>query len=326
MRPTSIASTRLAPLALVALLASTACSSSDAQAPPAEAVDAGASDGAADAAPARGTVEVFATLADSTEGLAFAGSPPRLYVGSGGAVLRLDSKGAAEKVADVPAPVGLAGRASGALVVCGLSEVEAGPGHAVLYEVDPVQATSRVLVGVADGPFKLTNYVAVAPDGALVWSDSGADKLYRANADGSGVALVTDAIRYPNGLAFSADGATLFVASWSTSKLYSLSRAADGSYGAPSVYFDGVSLVDGVVALASGTLVLVTTDAGLILLHPDKSRETLAPASAFNVPANGAFAPAGYGSGWLYVTQLLEPTIKRVWVGEAGVSLPGAAL
>ena len=55
----------------------------------------------------------------------------------------------------------------------------------------------------------------------------GAESARRLHAKGANVALVTDAITYPNGLAFSDDGTTLYVASWDTTTLHALSFDVD---------------------------------------------------------------------------------------------------
>ncbi len=285
---------------LVCLLLS--CSASE-DAGPAAVVDA--------RAPAVGDVEDFAELR-ATEGIAFAPDGKKLYVGSDGAIHVVLPDGTVSKWADVPGVLGIAARPDGHLLVCG-KDGDAG----VIFDVAP-DGRRSVLVR---GAFKLTNFVAIARDGSIVFSDSADDKVYRASADGSGATLVTDAIVYPNGLAFSKDGNTLFVASWKNKQVLALARRADGTYDAPKVAVDGVENVDGLAVGASGDLYLVAN--GLGILRASGGKTTLvAPGAKFKLVANGAFAPAPFGEGWMYVSNLIGPSVQRVFVGEAGTPLP----
>jgi gluconolactonase len=274
--------------------------------------------------PAVGTVELFSELPANSEGLAMGvdeAGAPALYVGSKDQILRVDASGAYTEVAPVKAPLGMARTAGGDLVVCGKQEGadDAQPTLAVIHRVTP-SGEASVLVSQGDAPFGLTNFVAVAPDGSLVFSDSKAGQVLRADADGSNVALVADAISYANGLAFSPDGAKLYVASWDTGTIYAIPRDTSGAYGAPEVFASDVANVDGLVALASGDLLLVTSGEGLVKRKADGSKEVIA--TGLGLPANGAFGAGAYGEEWLYVTNLLGNKLWRVYVGEKGATLP----
>lgn len=308
-------------LAVVALAACLAAGCSPTSPTPAAVADAGADAGP----PAKGTVETFVEIETNSEGLAFAPSATgavALYFGGGNAVWAASPEGKVTKIVDLPAPLGIAALKGGDLVVCGKGEGAIGASDApgVLWRITPGGAKS-LLVGPGASSFKLTNFVAVAPDGALAFSDSAGNKVYRASADGSGVALVTDAITYPNGMAFSPDGKTLYVASWNTKQLYSLARAADGSYGAPTVAFEGIENVDGLAVESTGALWLVASGAGVVRVGPDRASSVVAPGSSFNLPANGAFGVGPFGERWLYVTNLLARHISRVYVDATGAPL-----
>ncbi len=290
--------------------------------------DAGtAADAGVDAGPpARGSVETFVELETSSEGLAFGGSAaggPLLYFGGGNALWSATPSGTIAKVADVPAPLGIALMKNGDLVVCGKGDGDVGKSEmpGVLWRVSPSGARS-VLLAPGAISFKLTNFVVVSGDGTLVFSDSAGNKVYSAKADGTGVALVTDAITYPNGMAYSADGKTLYVASWNTRKLYSLPRGADGTFGAPEVYFEGVENVDGITVLGSGELLLVASGEGVVRVGLDRKKTSVADGSNFKLPANGAFGGGPFGDRWLYVTNLLGRHLSRVYIDETGIPLP----
>jgi len=281
-----------------------------------------------DAGPQVGDLDSFATLAANSEGIAFgvdAAGAPTLYVGVLGAseIVSIAVDGTVSPFVSIPRPLGMAVRADGNLVVCGKADSSAdAPG--VLYEVTPAGAVTMLLSGDPSGaPLVLTNYIAVAPDDSLVFSDSEADLLYRADADGSNITLVSDAISYPNGLAFSEDGAALYVASWDTSTVFSLSfDRATGAYGAPASFLADVDQVDGIVTLASGALVLVTSSSGVLRAASGEAPSQILPVRALLLPANGSAGVGAYGEEWVYLSSLGNSEVWRVRVGETGASLP----
>jgi sugar lactone lactonase YvrE len=223
--------------------------------------------------------------------------------------VRVNADRTSTKISDVPGLLGFALRADGDFVACGKNEAGAG----VIYKLSTGGAKS-VLVAQT---FKQPNFIAVAKDDSIVFSDSSDNKLYRANADGSNVALITDAITYPNGLAFSVDGQTLYVASYNGKKVYALARKADGSYDAPTVFLDGVENVDGLATAADGDLFLVCSGLGVLRAHAGKT-ESIAPGSKFRLAANGAFGT----DGWFYVSNLIGFEVTRVYVNTKGATLP----
>ena len=271
--------------------------------------------------PPIGTVEQFATLGGANEGLAFGDGPdatPTLYVGLNEAhqIVRVAPDGTVTMHAEVPGPLGMAKTRDGDLVVCGLETTDA-DAPAAIWRVTPA-GEAALLVQSADPLLVLTNYVAIAPDDTLAFSDSAGNVLYRADADGSNLAPVTDTLTYPNGLAF-ADG-KLYVASYDTASLYSLDYDA-GVYGTPELVSDAIMTLDGIAVAADGSFYLTTTLGGVQRFAMDELT-TIADAMEFQVSANSAFAAAGYGDGWLYVTNLFGDDIRRVYVGIGGMPLP----
>lgn len=294
------------------------------------ATDGGLDGGPPDAAPVDGgpRPEVFIELGSSSEGIALghtAAGAPVLYVGArDGRIVRVTPDGVMTDLAVIDSPVGIAVRATGELLACGSTGPEA-TAPSVLFEIDPATGAKTVLVATApDGsPLGLCNYVAVAPDDSLVFSDSAGNKLYRAAADGTGLTLVTDAIEYPNGLAFSPDGTTLYVASWSGDALFSLSfDRATGAYGAPTSVLSGVAGIDGLVALADGTVLVVTSASGVQRVAPASSPEVLFGPRLFTLPANGVVGDDAFGAHSLYLTSLTRTSIQRITIDGTGVPLP----
>lgn len=325
---------------LLALLLLGACSQDDDKtaAPttgqPTEQPDAGAPDSAdndADAStpvePAVGTIEEFVELSAPSEGLAFGVDPqgkPALYLGSKSVLLRVAPDRTITEVTTLPGPLGMAVEASGDLVVCGKSEGDAGksklPG--ALWRVKPDGQKNVIVASTDEAPLDLPNMVAVGPGGEIVFSDSRGNRVYLVAPGATTATLLTDAITYPNGVAFSADGARVLVASYDSKRVFALARDAGGSFGAPEVFLTDVEAVDGITPLPAGGYVLVQTNLGPVLRGADGQSTSLAPSLAGDIPANGAFGVGDFGDKWLYVSNVFGKKIKRVYAGQVGARLP----
>jgi sugar lactone lactonase YvrE len=288
--------------------------------------DPGGAAGAAGAEPAVGTVESFTELTFASEGIALARDAkgaPALYLGGANAIWTLTADRTLTRLVDVPSPLGSARTASGDLVVCGKLEGDAGKGEfpGAIWHVTP-DGKATVQTGGGTDQFVQPNMIAVAPDDSVVFSDSKLNKVFHTAPDGSGATVLTDAITYANGVAFSPDGKTLYVASYDTKRIYSLARAADGSFSAPEVFAEDVPNVDGISPLASGDLLLVTTGSGVVRYAKDGTKTTVAAPTNFSVPSNGAFGEGELGDRWLYTTSVIQKEVRRAYVGEQGLTLP----
>jgi sugar lactone lactonase YvrE len=262
-------------------------------------------------------VEAFADLGVTSEGIALgrtSDGAPVIYVSTqDDRIVRVAPDGVVGDFVSLRGALGIAVRATGELVVCGKQDEAAG-GRAGLFEVAlDGTITELTTASPGGGPFVLTNFVAIASDGSLVFSDSAGDALYRADADGANVTLITGTITYPNGLGFSPDGDTLYVASWDTTTLYALPfDATTSTYGAPTAAIEDVSNVDGVVPTSSGALVLVTSTSGVYAVDPSAPSampDELVPARALALPANGVFGDSAFGVTELYLTSLSRSSL-----------------
>ncbi len=274
--------------------------------------------------PEVGTLEAFANLTGSSEGLAFGPGPDGttvLYVGSrDGHLARVAADGTVTEHVALPNPVGIALGADGNLVVCGsANDSEGAP--TVLWRVTP-KGEKSVLVEGGSEPFQQTNFVAVAPDGSLLFTDSKANRIYRADGDGTNLELVTDAVTFPNGITFSKDGSTAYVASWDAKKVLAFPVTKDGRYATPTVFSDDVATVDGLATFANGDLLYVATGDGVLRYAPDGTKTSYAKGPPLGIPANGAFGVGAFGTEWVYVTSLINKSVWRVHVGDTGVPLP----
>lgn len=251
-----------------------------------------------------GPVRAFAEVGDSNEGITAgmnqAGDPVLFVSLLEGPVVEVGVDGSVSTLATLDSPLGIAVRDDGNLVVC----VAGG-----LVELG-LDGTSTPLVETGtDQPFETVNYVVIAPDDSLVFSDSGADRVYRTQADGSAIELVTDAIEYPNGLAFTADD-RLLVASYDGNAVYG-ADFADGAFGEFTIEIPDVDFVDGVVVGPDAAIYLVTSTAGVLRVVDDVVETIVDPGVIF-LPANGTFGSEGFPTSTLYVSSLGGPSIYAI--------------
>jgi gluconolactonase len=264
----------------------------------------------------------FADVGGTTEGIALGHRPDGssvLYVGVRDVgVVTVSPDGSVAPFATIDAPVGLAVDVAGDVLACGRHD-----GAAAVLRLDAATGAATVVLSAApDGsPLGMCNFIAVAPDGSLVFTDSERDLLIRADADGANAAIVSDALDFPNGLAFSPSGDTLYVASWSTDTLWAF-PLVNGAYGAATAAVTGAAGVDGVVALTDGSLVLVTSASGILRVSPGESPIELLPPGGVALPANGVMGDAAFGEHALFLTSLASNTVTRLAVDGAGVPLP----
>lgn len=290
--------------------------------------EAGTTTGGSDTPPPEvGQVEAFGSLSASSEGLAFGPGPDGtlvLYVGArDGHIVRVAVDGSVTEHVALPRPVGMALGADGNLVVCGSADDTDGAAT-VLWRVTP-QGEKSVLVDGGAEPFEQTNFVAVAPNGSLLFTDSKANRIYRADGDGKNLKLVSDAVTFPNGITFASDGATAYVASWDAKKVMAFPVTNDGGYGMAAVFSDDITNVDGLATFANGDLLYVATGDGVLRYAQDGTKTSYAPASSLGLPANGAFGTGAFGGEWVYVTSLIHKNLWRVYVGDTGAPLPPSA-
>jgi sugar lactone lactonase YvrE len=261
-----------------------------------------------DAGPPR--VEVFAALGAGSEGIAIghdSSGASRIFLAlRDDRIVSVTPDGTVSDLATIDAPVGIAFREPGEIIACASADGASG-----LFSITLDGTVTMLTNESPEGLFGLTNFVAIAPDGSLVFTDSMANRVYRADADGTNVTEITDAVTYPNGLAFSPDGTRLYIASWSTTTLY-VASFEGGSYGTPMPIVEGVGSVDGIVARGASELVLITSSTGGLLV--DTTMPTADPVTYFDrraiaVPANAVFGDETFGEDELFVSALGAPSL-----------------
>lgn len=268
--------------------------------------------------PAAGTVEVLATGFEvdgvvGTEGVAF--SPDgRLFVGgsaAGGAgfVAEVQPDGSWAVLADVPGSVGLAWWQDQLVVASG-----AGEGGVVGVDVDS-GATTWLATGVPSANFPLPT-----PWGSLLVATHTVDRIYEVSAAGA-VSIWADALETPNGLAFSPDGAWLYVANtYGNPNVLGRIPVSGGVAGAwePLAELPVGSTQDGLAIDAAGAVYVALNVPGQVVrVQPDGAWEVVAEEVQW--AASLAF---GVGPAWdacsLIATSLFDEELYRVAVGALG--------
>jgi gluconolactonase len=213
-------------------------------------------------------------------GLRFPEGPSLLDDGSvavvemqGEAVARVAPDGGVSRLGDLGGgPNGSVLGSDGAVYVANNGGLSLGPGgivHAerefdgVVQRVDADGAVTTVAEGLpGPGPHR-PNDICFAPDGRLLVTDSAnwneprelkAGRLLAIAPEG-GVEVLAEIEGVPNGLAFSPDGATLYLAQSMTRKILAFEVRADGSVGDPSTWVKLPSgMPDGICVGADGAL------------------------------------------------------------------------
>ena len=230
--------------------------------------------------------------------------------------------------------------ANGLFTEAGGSVLLADSGTRLVARLDPADKSRTTLADGYDGKrLNSPNDVAARGDGTVFFTDppygltdgdespvkeQPVNGIYRIDADGS-VHLVDDSLTRPNGLAFSPDGNTLYVANSDEKRpiwmAYTLD--ADGNVTGSRVLADGSDLMgDGVhglpdgLAVSTGGLIFATGPGGVIVMDADGKR--LGRIETGSAVANCAFGEDGRT---LYMTS--HKFLARVPLKVAGLGFQG---
>ena len=128
-------------------------------------------------------------------------------------------------------------------------------GQSVFHRVK-ADGTRTIIDDDLEGP----NFVAWHPAGYVFLSDSTREVLYRYDPDGSNRIVITDAVTYPNGFAFTPDGRAILLNSCTGGRVYRIPLTEDYRAAAPptEVRFFGKhdlhkAILDGMLRLPDDT-------------------------------------------------------------------------
>ncbi len=215
---------------------------------------------------------------DHSEGLCV-GLKGEIYLGSeSGKIYRLTSDGTLDVVAQSATGgilLGLSIRSNGHLLVCDAAAK-------TVWEVNLESQTWEVFCNSAGGiALNLPNWGCFLPDGSYVFSDSGDWKksggiIVRVDTNGKSSIWSDKCPDFPNGMALSEDGRSLYVLESTPGKLSSISINSDYSAGEIKVLKQMDAVPDGVTVTTSGALVISCYRPDVIYLWDKKELSVLA--------------------------------------------------
>lgn len=253
-----------------------------------------------------------------TEGVAFIGD--RLFVSVPDGVVEVLPDGTTAALATTGHALGLAPHA-GALLV-------ADPGE---FTLDGSGTDGRVLEVGLDGVvtplaegLPNPNFVAVTPWGSVLVSDDTNTTIWEI---AGATSAWLDGVASPNGLGFSPNADTLYVATTFAPDppVSAVPVGVDGAPGTPVslATLPTASAPDGLVVEADGRVLVAANLAGELVELDPTSGASVVLAQGLDSPASLAF---GDGTTWdacsVYVTSLYGHAVTRVAVGRGGAPLP----
>lgn len=263
---------------------------------------------------AAGEVQPFGDLvATRTEGIIFDASGT-LFVSAlvneaDDQLLQFSPDGTHEVVAEAESILGLASHSTGILA--------AGIGTGELLLIDPASGGSDVIADELGAP----NFVVTTPWGTTLVSDDtrGTSIIQEVTLDG--VASVwSDEVPTPNGMVFSLDNRTLYVAAtFDDVGLWRVPVSETGEAGMAEkwVNFDPASTPDGVAIDSEGNVyVALNLDDEIAQVKPDGTVSIIA--QGVDKAASLAFGQGEYDPCSMYVTNLFGQQVWRVGIGILG--------
>jgi gluconolactonase len=268
----------------------------------------------------------FITRFSGAEGITFNGEG-RLFIGADTAIWIAEPDGSVRQVADVDTHLGQAGIGQRDILAADFGPTNVfrdGPNDdGVVWRITPEGGKTVVARGIAD-----PNAILVREDGSFLVSDDGTDEIYLVRPGGA-VSVWSDAVAYPNGMALSLDGSTLYVAQIFTrlgpveytDVVWALPVAGGMPSGPPRVAVrTGGSGVDGLAMDRLGRVYVADNQSGRIVRFDPASGELVVIAEGMSNVASLVFGEGDFDRRALYATSTQRGggTIWKVPVGIEG--------
>jgi gluconolactonase len=224
-------------------------------------------------------------------------------------LLRFLPDGSQEVVAESESILGLASDTTGILGAA----IRTGE----LLLIDPA---TGVVAPIANG-LGAPNFVVTTPWGTTLVSDDtpGTDTIREVTLDGD-VSVWVEGVPTPNGMVFSLDNRTLYVAAtFEGVGLWRVPVSDEGDAGTPEqwVSFDAASTPDGVAIDSEGNVyVALNINDEIAQVKPDGTVTIIA--EGVDTAASLAFGQGEYDPCSLYVTNLFDAQVWRVGIGVLG--------
>ncbi|HEY5559799.1 MAG TPA: SMP-30/gluconolactonase/LRE family protein [Steroidobacteraceae bacterium] len=272
--------------------------------------------------------ELFLDVFRASEGLTFNGEG-KLFIGANTEIWIVEKDGSHRQIADVDTHLGQAGIGERDILAADFGPTNMfrdGPNDdGIIWRISPEGVKTVVARGIAD-----PNFILVLEDGTFLVSDDGTDKIYLVDHEGN-VSIWSDAIDYPNGLALSPDGSTLYVAQIFTrlqpeigfsDYLWALPVKDGRPAGEPKlVARTGFGGVDGLAMDILGRVYIADNGGGKIFRYDPKIDELILIADGMPAIASLVFGEGDFDHESLYGTSTFRGggKIWKVKVGTRGI-------
>jgi sugar lactone lactonase YvrE len=270
------------------------------------------------------TPELFIDRFQAAEGITF-NAQGQLFIGADQAIWLAAPDGSVQKLTDVDLHLGQARIGERDILAADFGPTNVfrhGPNDdGVVWRITPEGHRTAVARGIAD-----PNFILVLADSSFLVSDDGCDRIYHVTPEGE-VSLWSDAIDYPNGLALSRDGLTLYVAQIfeqldpfvPSDKIWALPIADGKPAGPPELLArTGGSMVDGLAIDEHGRLYVADNGSGSIRRIDPAGGAVEIIAEGMPHVASLVFGEGDFDHHAIYATSTRRGDGK-IWKVEVGV-------
>jgi gluconolactonase len=262
-------------------------------------------------------LEVVVSGYDSPEGPAFDAQGRLHFVNwLSGAIVRVDPEGRAAEVANTGGvPAGLAFHRDGTLYIA-----DEGAGQPGILRLDPAGRLRPWQQAHLGRPLNGANDLVFDARGGLYFTDSGGSSRQRPVG---ALQQVDGALAYPNGIALSPDGGTLYVAETETGRLLRYPVRPGGSLGRREALatLEGPPGPDGMALDEAGRVYVALWGGGRVVVLEADGRQVAEIATPGRNPTNVAFG--GPQRETLYLTEAETGAVYRTSLGVRGLALFG---
>jgi sugar lactone lactonase YvrE len=266
----------------------------------------------------------FITRFNGAEGITFNGEG-RLFIGANNAIWIAEPDGAVRKIADVHRHLGQAGIGPRDILAADFGPTNAfqdGPNEdGIIWRITPEGEKTVFATGIGD-----PNALIRLPDGTWLASDDAVDKIYRLR-DGKAEVWSTD-VPYPNGMALSRDGRTLYVAQIFSAigpvvpdrRIWAIPLARGRPGGQAKVVALTDRAPDGLVTDRQGRIYIADNGSGTVRRYDPRSGRQVVIAENLPGVASLVFGEGRFDRTALYATTTARGggTIWKIEVGARG--------
>ena len=274
--------------------------------------------------------ELFIDQFTASEGITF-NARGELFIAADKGVWRACPDGSVTRLTDTYSNLGMAGIGERDILMADFGPTNVfrdGPNDdGIIWRITPQGDKRSVATGIAD-----PNFILVRKNGSFLVSDDGTDKIYLVDTEGS-VGVWTNAVAYPNGMAYSRDQSTIYVAQIFRqlnpvvfdNSVWALQIGQDGRpEGKPSLVGQvGEGGIDGLAMDELDRIYVADNQGGKIWrIDPSSGKSVLITEDVTNV-ASLVFGEGAFDHESIYATSTFRGggKIWKVHVGVAGAPL-----